>query len=132
MSTGTRRGQSRREDALALAYCTSQLRARQTWFFLYRPAHLGVGHPEVGPKLAEKGRNHTLVTRRLEFEDGAAVKVEYPLPPVLFADPQSGVIGLQDGSRRADAAGLAREGIPGGVQYVDQLALADGKAEKIG
>jgi hypothetical protein len=61
--------------------------------------------------------------------------VEHPQPPVPFADPEAGLVGLQDGSRHetgADVARLAREGVTGGVQHGDEGAFADFEAEDVG
>jgi hypothetical protein len=58
-----------------------------------------------------------------------------PTATSSVAGPEAGLVGLHDGSRhetRADVPRLAREGVTGGVQHVDDGAFADFEAEDVG
>ena len=61
--------------------------------------------------------------------------MENPQPPVLLADPQAGLVGLQDRTIeefRADRRGRLGKGILCRVEDVDERALADVETEEIG
>ena len=61
--------------------------------------------------------------------------MEHPQPPIPFADPEAGLVGLQDGSRQetgADVIDLRREGFARRLQHVDESAFADFEAEDVG
>ena len=76
-----------------------------------RPAHLpavAVGDPEIGPEVAKEILNHFLGAQGRGDEKGAVVVVEDPQPPVSLADPQAGLVGLQD--RSVEKPGADRGG----------------------
>ena len=61
--------------------------------------------------------------------------VEDPQPPVLLANPQAGLVGLQGRSAeklRADCGGRLVEAVLCRVEHVDECTLTDLEAEKIG
>jgi hypothetical protein len=61
--------------------------------------------------------------------------MENPQPPVLLADPQAGLVGLQDRTieePRADRRGRLGKGVLCRVEDVDERALADVETEEIG
>ncbi len=103
-----------------------------------RPAHLAavaVGDPEIGAEVVEEVRRHFLGAGGRGDEKGAVVMMEDPQPPIPLADPQAGLVGLQDRSAeqpRADRGGRRRERGPRRVEDVDERALADVEPEKIG
>ena len=127
-----------REDVVAgvdgVLHVTNEM-SETNLVFRFRSAHLAaitVRDPEIGPKRAEEPLDHLFAARRLDGEHGAVVMVEPPQPAVPFADPEAGLVGLQDGSRHetgADVARLAREGVTGGIHHVDEGAFADFEAE---
>jgi hypothetical protein len=103
-----------------------------------RPAHLpaiAVRHPELGPEVAKEVHHHFLGARGRGDKKRAVFMVEDPQPPVLLANPQAGLVGLQDRSAEefgADRGGRRRETSPRRVEHVDERALADVEAEEIG
>ena len=80
-------------------------------------------------------RHHFLGAGGCGDEKGAVVMMENPQPPVLLADPQAGLVGLQDRTIeefRADRRGRLGKGILCRVEDVDERALADVETEEIG
>ena len=102
------------------------------------PAHLpaiAVRHPEIGPEVRKEIRHHSVGAGGCGDEKGAVVMMENPQPPVLLADPQAGLVGLQDQTIEgfcADRRGRLGKGILCRVEDVDERALADVETEEIG
>ena len=67
-----------------------------------RPAQLAavtIRDPEVGTPVAEEVGDDRLATRGLGDEHRAVLVMEHPQPPILLADAQAGLVGLERGSR---------------------------------
>jgi hypothetical protein len=83
-----------------VAHVTNEMSETNLVFVFAQPhlAAVTVRDPEIGAKRAEEPLDHLFAARRLDDEDGAVVMVEHPQPPVPFADPEAGLVGLQGGS----------------------------------
>ena len=67
-------------------------------------------------------------------ETGVFAVVENPQPPASLADPQTGFVGTDHGSRQqlgADGGAAGGAALARRRQNVDQRAFADGKAEGV-
>ncbi|MEQ9042717.1 MAG: hypothetical protein RLO23_02745, partial [Alphaproteobacteria bacterium] len=101
------------------------------------PPHLGaeaVGHPELGPGIAEELRDHLLAARRADDEAGAVAVVEHPGPEGPLADTRAGLVGFQRRAGqqpRLDQVALGPEGGGGLRQDVGERALADRQPEQV-
>ena len=103
----------------------------------FSPAHLcavAVGDPHGGTDVGEEVRDHVLAAAVANDEAAVFAVMEDPGPPVLFADPDAGLVRLQHGACKqagADQVVLPGERRPAVGEHVDQRAFADRKPEQI-
>ena len=103
----------------------------------FSPAHLcavAVGDPHGGTDVAEEVRDHVLAAAVANDEAAVFAVMKDPGPPVLFADPDAGLVRLQHGACEqagADQVVLPGERRPAVGEHVDQRAFADRKPEQI-